>query len=116
MHGNELHPSTLRAGGGADCSGLPGTHRGSTLAGDQESCRLSSDSQDSSSRSTPHKHLRSSDAYGQHLLECPFDRQHFPEVYTSPSQAKGEQVRVDSAAQRMSGGAGWAEGAAGWGG
>ncbi|XP_060132351.1 paired box protein Pax-8 isoform X4 [Zootoca vivipara] len=58
--------------------------------GDQESCQLSTDSQGSS---TPHKHLRS-EAYGQHLLECPFERQHFPEAYASPSHAKGEQAGI----------------------
>ncbi|XP_062995509.1 paired box protein Pax-8 [Elgaria multicarinata webbii] len=58
---------------------------------DQESCGLSTDSQGSSS--TSHKHLRS-DTYGQHLLECPFERQHFPEVYASPSHAKGEQAGI----------------------
>ncbi|XP_077161346.1 paired box protein Pax-8 isoform X7 [Paroedura picta] len=55
---------------------------------DQESCRLSTDSQGSSSSS--HKHLRS-ETYGQHLLECPFERQHCPEAYASPSHTKGEQ-------------------------
>uniref|UniRef100_A0A8D0G772 Paired box protein Pax-8 n=1 Tax=Sphenodon punctatus TaxID=8508 RepID=A0A8D0G772_SPHPU len=58
---------------------------------DQESCRLSIDSQGSSSVSR--KHLRS-DAYGQHPLEpleCPFERQHFSEAYASPSHSKGEQ-------------------------
>ncbi|XP_053125342.1 paired box protein Pax-8 [Hemicordylus capensis] len=59
---------------------------------DQESCRLSTDSQGSSSTGPSHKHLRSDPYGGQHLLlECPFERQHFPEAYTSPSHAKGEQ-------------------------
>ncbi|XP_048369430.1 paired box protein Pax-8 isoform X10 [Sphaerodactylus townsendi] len=55
---------------------------------DQESCQLSTDSQGNSS--TSHKHLRS-ETYGQHLLECPFERQHCPEAYASPNHAKGEQ-------------------------
>lgn len=66
---------------------LPGT------PGDQDSCRLSIDSQSSSSG--PRKHLRT-DAFSQHHLEpleCPFERQHYPEAYASPSHTKGEQVR-----------------------
>ncbi|KAM9054382.1 paired box protein Pax-8 isoform 6-T6 [Megaptera novaeangliae] len=58
---------------------------------DQDSCRLSLDSQ--SSGSGPRKHLRT-DAFSQHHLEpleCPFDRQHYPEAYVSPSHTKGEQ-------------------------
>ncbi|XP_029460120.1 paired box protein Pax-8 isoform X12 [Rhinatrema bivittatum] len=58
---------------------------------DQDSCRLSIDSQ--SSGGAPRKHLRT-DAYSQHhldSLECPFERQHYPESYASPSHAKGEQ-------------------------
>ncbi|XP_057599343.1 paired box protein Pax-8 [Hippopotamus amphibius kiboko] len=58
---------------------------------DQDSCRLSIDSQSSSSG--PRKHLRT-DAFSQHHLEpleCPFDRQHYPEAYASPSHTKGEQ-------------------------
>ncbi|XP_040080180.1 paired box protein Pax-8 isoform X3 [Oryx dammah] len=58
---------------------------------DQDSCRLSIDSQSSSSG--PRKHLRT-DTFSQHhleSLECPFDRQHYPEAYTSPSHTKGEQ-------------------------
>nr|XP_045004140.1 paired box protein Pax-8 isoform X10 [Jaculus jaculus] len=58
---------------------------------DQESCRLSIDSQSSSS--APRKHLRT-DAFSQHHLEaieCPFERQHYPEAYASPSHTKGEQ-------------------------
>uniref|UniRef100_A0A673SQ77 Paired box protein Pax-8 n=1 Tax=Suricata suricatta TaxID=37032 RepID=A0A673SQ77_SURSU len=58
---------------------------------DQDSCRLSIDSQSSSSG--PRKHLRT-DAFSQHHLEpleCPFERQHYPEAYTSPSHTKGEQ-------------------------
>ncbi|XP_061066740.1 paired box protein Pax-8 isoform X4 [Eubalaena glacialis] len=57
---------------------------------DQDSCRLSLDSQ--SSGSGPRKHLRT-DAFSHHLepLECPFDRQHYPEAYVSPSHTKGEQ-------------------------
>ncbi|XP_033617643.1 paired box protein Pax-8 isoform X4 [Fukomys damarensis] len=58
---------------------------------DQDSCRLSIDSQNSSSG--PRKHLRT-DAFSQHhleSLECPFERQHYPEAYTSPSHTKGEQ-------------------------
>ncbi|KAJ6658720.1 hypothetical protein lerEdw1_019880 [Lerista edwardsae] len=57
---------------------------------DPDSCRLSTDPQGGGSSSTPHKHPRS-DTYGQHLLECPFDRQPFPEAFASPSHAKGEQ-------------------------
>ncbi|XP_047600591.1 paired box protein Pax-8 isoform X9 [Lutra lutra] len=59
---------------------------------DQDSCRLSIDSQSSSSG--PRKHLRT-DAFSQHHLEpleCPFERQHYPEAYASPSHTKGEQV------------------------
>ncbi|XP_044117526.1 paired box protein Pax-8 isoform X3 [Neovison vison] len=58
---------------------------------DQDSCRLSIDSQSSSSG--PRKHLRT-DAFSQHHLEpleCPFERQHYPEAYASPSHTKGEQ-------------------------
>ncbi|XP_012582837.1 PREDICTED: paired box protein Pax-8 isoform X2 [Condylura cristata] len=58
---------------------------------DQDSCRLSIDSQSSSSG--PRKHLRT-DAFSQHPLEpleCPFERQHYPEAYASPSHTKGEQ-------------------------
>ncbi|XP_005212873.1 paired box protein Pax-8 isoform X3 [Bos indicus] len=58
---------------------------------DQDSCRLSIDSQSSSSG--PRKHLRT-DTFSQHhleSLECPFDRQHYPEAYASPSHTKGEQ-------------------------
>ncbi|XP_029088687.1 paired box protein Pax-8 isoform X8 [Monodon monoceros] len=58
---------------------------------DQDSCRLSLDSQ--SSGSGPRKHLRT-DAFSQHHLEpleCPFDRQQYPEAYVSPSHTKGEQ-------------------------
>uniref|UniRef100_A0A8C3WI08 Paired box protein Pax-8 n=1 Tax=Catagonus wagneri TaxID=51154 RepID=A0A8C3WI08_9CETA len=58
---------------------------------DQDSCRLSIDSQSNSSG--PRKHLRT-DAFGQHHLEpleCPFERQHYPEAYASPSHTKGEQ-------------------------
>ncbi|XP_054977975.1 paired box protein Pax-8 isoform X1 [Sorex araneus] len=58
---------------------------------DQDSCRLSIDSQNSSSG--PRKHLRT-DAFSQHhleSLECPFERQHYPEAYASPSHTKGEQ-------------------------
>ncbi|XP_077650800.1 paired box protein Pax-8-like [Urocitellus parryii] len=58
---------------------------------DQDSCRLSIDSQSSSSR--PRKHLHT-DAFSQHHLEpleCPFERQHYPEAYASPGHTKGEQ-------------------------
>ncbi|CAO2598472.1 Paired box protein Pax-8, partial [Lemmus lemmus] len=58
---------------------------------DQDSCRLSIDSQSSSSG--PRKHLRT-DAFSQHHLEpldCPFERQHYSEAYASPSHTKGEQ-------------------------
>ncbi|XP_060245658.1 paired box protein Pax-8 isoform X3 [Meriones unguiculatus] len=58
---------------------------------DQDSCRLSIDSQSSSSG--PRKHLRT-DTFSQHHLEpleCPFERQHYPEAYASPSHTKGEQ-------------------------
>ncbi|XP_048208330.1 paired box protein Pax-8 isoform X3 [Perognathus longimembris pacificus] len=58
---------------------------------DQDSCRLSIDSQSSSGG--PRKHLRT-DAFSQHHLEpleCPFERQHYPEAYASPSHTKGEQ-------------------------
>ncbi|XP_066449221.1 paired box protein Pax-8 isoform X1 [Eleutherodactylus coqui] len=59
---------------------------------DQDSCRLSIDSQGSSSLSR--KHLRT-EAYIQHPLdglECPFQRQHFPESYPSASHSKAEQA------------------------
>ncbi|XP_042715277.2 paired box protein Pax-8 isoform X11 [Chrysemys picta bellii] len=59
--------------------------------GDPESCRLRMDTQ--SSASAARKHLRS-EAFGQpplEPLECPFERQHYPEAYASPSHAKGEQ-------------------------
>lgn len=62
------------------------------MPGDQDSCRLSIDSQSSSGA---RKHLRT-EAFGQHHLEpleCPFERQHYPEAYASPSHSKGEQVR-----------------------
>ncbi|KAM4867094.1 paired box protein Pax-8 isoform 8-T8 [Thomomys bottae] len=58
---------------------------------DQDSCRLSIDSQSSSSG--PRKHLRT-DTFSQHHLEpleCPFERQHYSEAYASPSHTKGEQ-------------------------
>ncbi|XP_065440365.1 paired box protein Pax-8 isoform X13 [Chrysemys picta bellii] len=58
---------------------------------DPESCRLRMDTQ--SSASAARKHLRS-EAFGQpplEPLECPFERQHYPEAYASPSHAKGEQ-------------------------
>ncbi|XP_069869376.1 paired box protein Pax-8 isoform X10 [Dipodomys merriami] len=58
---------------------------------DQDSCRLSIDSQSSSNG--PRKHLRT-DAFSQHHLEpleCPFERQHYSEAYASPSHTKGEQ-------------------------
>lgn len=56
------------------------------MPGDQDSCRLSMDSR---------KHLRT-DTFSQHPLEpldCPLERQHYPEAYGSPSHTKGEQVR-----------------------
>ncbi|XP_058134018.1 paired box protein Pax-8 isoform X4 [Dasypus novemcinctus] len=59
--------------------------------GEQDSCRLSLDTQASSGG--PRKHLRT-DAFSQHHLEpleCPFERQHYPEAYSSPSHTKGEQ-------------------------
>uniref|UniRef100_A0A8C3S1W1 Paired box protein Pax-8 n=1 Tax=Chelydra serpentina TaxID=8475 RepID=A0A8C3S1W1_CHESE len=58
---------------------------------DPESCRLRMDTQNSASAAR--KHLRS-EAFGQpplEPLECPFERQHYPEAYASPSHAKGEQ-------------------------
>ncbi|XP_048666350.1 paired box protein Pax-8 isoform X4 [Marmota marmota marmota] len=58
---------------------------------DQDSCRLSIDSQSSSSG--PRKHLRT-DSFSQHHLEpleCPLERQHYPEAYASPGHTKGEQ-------------------------
>uniref|UniRef100_A0A8C5M2E2 Paired box protein Pax-8 n=1 Tax=Leptobrachium leishanense TaxID=445787 RepID=A0A8C5M2E2_9ANUR len=59
---------------------------------DQESCRLSIDSQGSSGISR--KHLRT-ESYGQHHLdgiECPYQRQHFSESYPSSSHSKAEQA------------------------
>ncbi|KAM4676705.1 LOW QUALITY PROTEIN: paired box protein Pax-8-like [Discoglossus pictus] len=59
---------------------------------DQDSCRLSIDSQGSGGLSR--KHLRT-EAYGQHpldSLECTFQRQHFPESYPSSSHSKAEQA------------------------
>lgn len=56
------------------------------MPGDQDSCRLSMDSR---------KHLRT-DTFSQHHLEpldCPLERQLYPEAYASPSHTKGEQVR-----------------------
>ncbi|XP_017519469.1 paired box protein Pax-8 isoform X5 [Manis javanica] len=56
---------------------------------DQESCRLSIDSQGSGG---PRKHLRT-DAFSQHHLEpleCPFG-QHYQEAHASPGHTKGEQ-------------------------
>lgn len=56
------------------------------MPGDQDSCRLSMDSR---------KHLRT-DAFSQHhleLLDCPLERQLYPEAYASPSHTKSEQVR-----------------------
>ncbi|XP_036786641.2 paired box protein Pax-8 isoform X6 [Manis pentadactyla] len=56
---------------------------------DQDSCRLSIDSQGSGG---PRKHLRT-DAFSQHHLEpleCPFG-QHYQEAHASPSHTKGEQ-------------------------
>ncbi|KAM9313478.1 paired box protein Pax-8 [Gastrophryne carolinensis] len=59
---------------------------------DQESCRLSIDSQGSGGLSR--KQLRT-DTYIQHPLdglECPFQRQHFPDAYPSASHSKTEQA------------------------
>ncbi|CAH2274907.1 paired box Pax-8 isoform X4 [Pelobates cultripes] len=59
---------------------------------DQESCRLSIDSQGSGGLSR--KHLRT-EGYGQHpldSLECPYQRQHFQESYPSTSHSKAEQA------------------------
>ncbi|XP_075457928.1 paired box protein Pax-8 isoform X3 [Ascaphus truei] len=59
---------------------------------DQESCRLSIDSQGNGGLSR--KHLRT-EAYSQHPLdglECPFQRQHFPDSYPSSSHSKAEQA------------------------
>uniref|UniRef100_A0A2I3HWC4 Paired box protein Pax-8 n=1 Tax=Nomascus leucogenys TaxID=61853 RepID=A0A2I3HWC4_NOMLE len=72
----------------------PGSDKRKMDDSDQDSCRLSIDSQSSSSG--PRKHLRT-DAFSQHHLEpleCPFERQHYPEAYASPSHTKGEQVRT----------------------
>ncbi|XP_073867383.1 paired box protein Pax-8 isoform X6 [Macaca fascicularis] len=69
----------------------PGSDKRKMDDSDQDSCRLSIDSQSSSSG--PRKHLRT-DAFSQHHLEpleCPFERQHYPEAYASPSHTKGEQ-------------------------
>ncbi|XP_036080112.1 paired box protein Pax-8 isoform X5 [Rousettus aegyptiacus] len=68
----------------------PGDSKRKTDDSDQDSCRLSIDSQSSSGA---RKHLRT-EAFGQHHLEpleCPFERQHYPEAYASPSHSKGEQ-------------------------
>ncbi|XP_044138972.1 paired box protein Pax-8 isoform X7 [Bufo gargarizans] len=59
---------------------------------DQDSCRLSIDSHGSAGLSR--KHMRT-EAYIQHPLdglECPFQRQHFPESYPSASHSKAEQA------------------------
>ncbi|XP_018106296.1 paired box protein Pax-8 isoform X6 [Xenopus laevis] len=59
---------------------------------DQESCRLSIDSQGSVGISR--KQLRT-EAYGHHpldALECHFQRQHFPESYSSSTHSKTEQA------------------------
>ncbi|XP_053320466.1 paired box protein Pax-8 [Spea bombifrons] len=59
---------------------------------DQDSCRLSIDSQGSGGLSR--KQLRT-DAYGQHPLdglECHFQRQHFSDSYPSSSHSKAEQA------------------------
>ncbi|XP_072005091.1 paired box protein Pax-8 isoform X3 [Engystomops pustulosus] len=59
---------------------------------DQDSCRLSIDSQGSGGLSR--KQMRT-EAYIQHPLdglECPFQRQHFPESYPSASHSKAEQA------------------------
>ncbi|PIO37478.1 hypothetical protein AB205_0045300 [Aquarana catesbeiana] len=59
---------------------------------DQDSCRLSIDSQGSGGLSR--KHLRT-EGYIQHPLdglECPFQRQHFPDSYPSASHSKAEQA------------------------
>ncbi|XP_017746978.1 PREDICTED: paired box protein Pax-8 isoform X2 [Rhinopithecus bieti] len=69
----------------------PGSDKRKMDDSDQDSCRLSIDSQSSSTG--PRKHLRT-DAFSQHHLEpleCPFERQHYPEAYASPSHTKGEQ-------------------------
>ncbi|XP_020635731.3 paired box protein Pax-8 isoform X3 [Pogona vitticeps] len=61
--------------------------------GDPDSCRLSTDSQGHHG-GTPHKYLHS-DSYGQHPLQCPFERQPFPELYASPGpHGKGEQASI----------------------
>ncbi|XP_039707682.1 paired box protein Pax-8 isoform X4 [Pteropus medius] len=68
----------------------PGDSKRKTDDSDQDSCRLSIDSQSSGGA---RKHLRT-EAFGQHHLEpleCPFERQHYPEAYASPSHSKGEQ-------------------------
>ncbi|XP_040201914.1 paired box protein Pax-8 isoform X5 [Rana temporaria] len=59
---------------------------------DQDSCRLSIDSQGNGGLSR--KHLRT-EGYIQHPLdglECPFQRQHFPDSYPSASHSKAEQA------------------------
>ncbi|XP_040270559.1 paired box protein Pax-8 isoform X6 [Bufo bufo] len=59
---------------------------------DQDSCRLSIDSHGSAGLSR--KQMRT-EAYIQHPLdglECPFQRQHFPESYPSASHSKAEQA------------------------
>ncbi|XP_039624239.1 paired box protein Pax-8 isoform X3 [Polypterus senegalus] len=60
---------------------------------DQESCRLSVDSQ--SSGGGPRKQLRPDHFPAQHLegLECGFDRHHYPpDAFTSPNHSKTEQA------------------------
>ncbi|XP_043940210.1 paired box protein Pax-8 isoform X2 [Protopterus annectens] len=59
---------------------------------DPESCRLSIDSPNSGSM--PRKQLRTEAFIQQHLdgLECPFDRHHYPESYTSPTHSKADET------------------------
>ncbi|XP_044273314.1 paired box protein Pax-8-like [Varanus komodoensis] len=88
-------PESPRSDSTYSISGILGTGSPSSdnkrkiKGSDPESCSLSSDNQSSSS--TSHKHLQNG-TYGPVLLECPSERQHFPDVYASASHAKGEQA------------------------
>ncbi|XP_037662369.1 paired box protein Pax-8 isoform X11 [Choloepus didactylus] len=92
--GKRKMDDTAQRGPGSRTQGQArwGTERSPCLGapGDRDSCRLSLDAQEGGG---PRKHPRS-DAFGQHHLEpleCPFERQNYPEAYTSPGHTKGEQ-------------------------
>ncbi|MBN3296978.1 PAX8 protein, partial [Amia calva] len=92
-------PQSDSLGSTYSISGLLGITQGTTEGkrkhddSDQESCRLSVDSQGSGGG--PRKQLRPEHFPGQHLdgLDCGFDRHHYPpDTFASPSHGKTEQA------------------------